>query len=102
MEEVQRSGLPLLLLGGGGYHPANAARLWTLVTAAVLGKKLGEDIPDTDPHFSFYGPDFTLCLEPGSRKNRNTKVEVAKLVADARSRIEKLILPSTFVAPPAL
>ena len=78
VEEVQRSGLPLLLLGGGGYHPANAARLWTLVTAAVLGKKLAEDIPDTDPHFSFYGPDFTLCLEPGSRKNRNTKDEVNK------------------------
>ena len=72
------------------------------MTAAVVGKKLTEDIPDTDPHFASYGPDFTLCLEPRSRKNRNTKDEVAKLVADARSRIETLILPSTLITPSAL
>jgi len=100
VEEVRRCGLPLLILGGGGYQPANAARLWTLITAAVLGKKLPEDIPDIDPYFSHYGPDFTLCLEPGSRKNRNTKEEVSKLVADARTRIKNLIIPPT--APPAL
>ena len=35
----------MLLLGGGGYHPASTAKHFTLLTALVLGKELDEDIP---------------------------------------------------------
>lgn len=31
-------GLPLLVLGGGGYHDAAAARAWAAVLAALLGE----------------------------------------------------------------
>lgn len=37
---------PTMLLGGGGYNIANAARLWTSVTAQVLNRKISNDIPD--------------------------------------------------------
>ena len=37
---------PTLLLGGGGYHPANVARCWALLTATVLRRQLPSDIPD--------------------------------------------------------
>jgi len=37
--------LPILLLGGGGYHPPSAAKHFTLLTALVLGQELDADIP---------------------------------------------------------
>ena len=88
--EVQRTGLPLLLLGGGGYHPENAARLWTGLTAAVSGQELETDIPDEDAYFLRYGPDFSLELGPGCRRNRNTEEGVKELVAETRARIRGL------------
>jgi hypothetical protein len=39
---VKNFGLPLLLLGGGGYKPPNAARTWTRVTAKILDKEISE------------------------------------------------------------
>jgi len=88
--EVKRTGLPILLLGGGGYHPENAARLWTNVTAAVVGMELDTDIPDTDPFFSRYGPDFTLTVDSGCRKNKNMEQYVTNLISNAKSQIQAL------------
>ncbi len=39
VSEVARPGLPLLLLGGGGYNPRNAARGWALVWNVLCGKE---------------------------------------------------------------
>lgn len=36
-----------LALGGGGYHPVNVARLWTLFLAIMLDRDVPERIPDT-------------------------------------------------------
>ncbi|KAH9360736.1 hypothetical protein HPB48_020215 [Haemaphysalis longicornis] len=67
---VKSWGLPLLLLGGGGYSSANAARCWTAVTAALLGQELDEDIPEH--HFlMMYGPGYELTLESGCRPDLN-------------------------------
>lgn len=40
--------LPTVLLGGGGYHHADAARCWASLTAVALesGKRLGDEIPE--------------------------------------------------------
>jgi acetoin utilization deacetylase AcuC-like enzyme len=38
--------LPLLILGGGGYHDQNTARCWTYVTSLVLGTEMSNDIPE--------------------------------------------------------
>jgi len=35
-----------LAVGGGGYHPVNVARLWTLFLAIILDKKIPQKIPD--------------------------------------------------------
>ena len=64
--------VPLLLLGGGGYNGANTARCWTLLTAKVTGKQLDNNIPE-HKFFHLYGPDFTLRIPPGNRRDCNTK-----------------------------
>ena len=52
---------PLLVLGGGGYVSANAARAWAVVTAALAGKPLDEGaaVPDHGKLLS-YGPSFQI------------------------------------------
>jgi len=35
-----------LAVGGGGYHPANVARLWTLFLAIMLDEKVPKDVPE--------------------------------------------------------
>jgi acetoin utilization protein AcuC len=34
-------------LGGGGYHPSNVARAWTLAWAMMNGVELSDDLPET-------------------------------------------------------
>ena len=33
-------------MGGGGYHPVNVARLWTLFLAVMLSEKVPKKVPD--------------------------------------------------------
>jgi acetoin utilization deacetylase AcuC-like enzyme len=61
--------LPLLVLGGGGYHLPSSARLAALVTASCVGVTLPERIPASatlfnDPH-TYYTPEVT-------KPNKNT------------------------------
>ncbi|KAG0148971.1 hypothetical protein CROQUDRAFT_669468 [Cronartium quercuum f. sp. fusiforme G11] len=54
----------VLLLGGGGYHRANAARAWAYITSIVLGRPLvlNTDIPPDTYHYMEYAPSFTLDI----------------------------------------
>ncbi len=42
IEFIAKSGVPLLVLGGGGYTLRNVARCWTYET----GRLMGVDLPD--------------------------------------------------------
>jgi hypothetical protein len=57
--EAAAWGAPLLLLGGGGYDSAAAAAAWAGAVAALLGRKLPDEVPEHD-HLHRYGPGFTL------------------------------------------
>lgn len=76
--------VPTLLLGGGGYHCANAARGWTALTALALGRldtrewncddaskadRVSADspIPTNSPHWPKYAPSYTLDVPAGHR-----------------------------------
>lgn len=62
---------PLILLGGGGYHLLNTARLWTALTACALNITLDNDIPDHSC-FLAYRPTYELAIEAGLRPNLNS------------------------------
>lgn len=66
-------GIPVLLLGGGGYTIRNVARCWTYETAVALG--IQDDLPDVLPYndyFEFFAPDFKLHIEKSNMANSNT------------------------------
>uniref|UniRef100_A0A0L8GXG0 histone deacetylase n=1 Tax=Octopus bimaculoides TaxID=37653 RepID=A0A0L8GXG0_OCTBM len=81
--------VPLLLLGGGGYNFCNTSKTWTLVTAAVIGKKLSPNIPD-HKYYITYGPSYELTVDPGNRKDLNSYENIRSIYKKvlAESEIE--------------
>ncbi|KXN80812.1 Histone deacetylase 8 [Leucoagaricus sp. SymC.cos] len=77
-----------LLLGGGGYHSANAARAWAFITSTALGQPLDleTDIPD-HPGFPLYAPSFTLDVPSGNMRDHNTP----EYLDEIRSRFNEVI-----------
>jgi len=79
IEEICSRNIPVMILGGGGYNIPNTARCWVDVVASVLGKNLSDDIPDHD-YLEKYGPDYSLTIKPGNRKNENTEEYINSLM----------------------
>jgi hypothetical protein len=90
--QVVAHGVPVLVLGGGGYHPANTARCWARIVADLTDTALAAEIPDTDPFFLAYGPDYEIAVSSGCIRNANS----AEAVEDLLQRVEKNLdqLPS--------
>ncbi|KAI9221509.1 hypothetical protein BC828DRAFT_356914 [Blastocladiella britannica] len=67
---MKRKGVPLVVLGGGGYTIRNVARAWANETALLCNAKLPNDIP---PHqyYNFYGPDHKLHPRLADPRTRN-------------------------------
>lgn len=52
-------GVPMLVLGGGGYTMRNVARAWTYETSVLTDTELPGDLPWNE-YLSYYGPSFKL------------------------------------------
>ncbi|KAE8210751.1 hypothetical protein CF327_g5422 [Tilletia walkeri] len=52
---IKSFGLPLLVLGGGGYTIRNVARCWTYETAVLTGCNVPDTLPST-PYDDFFEP----------------------------------------------
>ncbi|TKR78002.1 hypothetical protein L596_018880 [Steinernema carpocapsae] len=73
---VKSLGIPMLVLGGGGYTLRNVARCWTYETAILVEKddEISNEIPDNTEYLEFFAPEFTLKPElPRRLDNCNTK-----------------------------
>jgi histone deacetylase 1/2 len=89
---VKSFGLPLVLLGGGGYTPRNVARCWAYETAVALGDhdNLRNEIPPNE-FYSAFGPSFALHLNPDpNMENRNTPEELDKKLQTILENISAL------------
>jgi acetoin utilization deacetylase AcuC-like enzyme len=57
--------LPILVLGGGGYNPINAAKCWAYCTLLLTNSKFENEIPEHD-YWPNYQPDCELLIESQS------------------------------------
>ncbi|BGP48643.1 hypothetical protein JCM10450v2_004519 [Rhodotorula kratochvilovae] len=84
LDRVLGWGKRTLLLGGGGYHSANAARAWAYLTSIALARPLPLDtpIPPDLPSAAYaaFGPDWTLDVPSlyGVR-DRNTEATLGRV-----------------------
>lgn len=56
---VKSFGIPLLVLGGGGYTIRNVSRCWTYETSILSDTPISNDLPPNIYH-DYFGPDFKL------------------------------------------
>jgi histone deacetylase 1/2 len=78
VEFMKKYGLPLLILGGGGYTIRNVARCWTYETAVALGSDIANELPYND-YFEYFGPDFKLHISASNMANQNTTEYLDKI-----------------------
>eukprot|EP00698_Gefionella_okellyi_P003022 TRINITY_DN12847_c0_g1_i1.p1 TRINITY_DN12847_c0_g1~~TRINITY_DN12847_c0_g1_i1.p1 ORF type:complete len:480 (+),score=89.21 TRINITY_DN12847_c0_g1_i1:183-1442(+) len=70
-------GVPLLVLGGGGYTIRNVARCWAYETGVLLGKELPDELPYND-YYEYFAPDYRLHLQPSNMENLNSREYLLK------------------------
>lgn len=71
---IKSFGLPLLVLGGGGYTPRNVSRLWCYETSIMTDCTLDSKLPEELPFRNFFNPDYSLHPNLGDKlDNRNPK-----------------------------
>jgi len=71
---IKSFGLPMLVLGGGGYTPRNVSRLWCYETSVLNDVTLDSKIPNYLPTYDWFGPDYSLHPQlEGKIDNKNSK-----------------------------
>mmetsp|Transcript_25477 Transcript_25477/g.35754 ORF Transcript_25477/g.35754 Transcript_25477/m.35754 type:complete len:540 (+) Transcript_25477:118-1737(+) len=93
VEFVASFGLPLLILGGGGYTIRNVARCWCYETALLVGEELPDELPYND-YIEYYGPDFRLYIPPTNMENQNTKDQLEKYKMKILENIRRIGRPN--------
>ena len=86
------SPIPLLLLGGGGYCPTDAARAFVHLTAAACARPLPAALPDSDPLYPHYLPNLSLHSQPkpaATRPNQNDRAYLRRLIAHVRDNCSR-------------
>ena len=70
-EYVKSFGIPMLMVGGGGYTLRNVPRCWTLETAVVLDTPIKDALPYND-YFEYFSPEYKLHLPVSNMENLNS------------------------------
>ena len=97
VQYVKDLGLPLLVLGGGGYTLRNVARCWTYETSLLTGQPVPNDIPLME-YLEYFSPNFTLLEDKNMNENQhnnNTKTFLENIVKYTQENLRNLeIAPS--------
>lgn len=96
-------GVPMLVVGGGGYTLRNVPRCWTLETSVLLDQSIPDQLPYND-YFEYYAPYYTLHFPTTNMTNKNTSSYIHNLterVFDILSNVTPTSVPldSHLIAP---
>eukprot|EP00891_Asterochloris_glomerata_P006478 jgi/Astpho2/6478/e_gw1.00096.12.1_t len=87
-------GIPMMVLGGGGYRISNVARCWAFETGQILGVEMDNQLPP-DPWLHNYGPDFHLHIQSRTGKeNQNTPERLGRLQQHVIENLKRIQAPS--------
>lgn len=84
---IKSFGLPLMIVGGGGYTMRNVSRTWTFETGLLNEKVLGPELPFND-YYEYYGPDYKLEVRPSNMHNANTPEYLNRIMTQIFANLE--------------
>jgi histone deacetylase 1/2 len=100
VEHTMKYGLPVLVLGGGGYTIRNVARCWAHETAVVLKTELSDDLPFND-YLEYYGPDYKLHVPTSNMENLNSQEYLTRHTVSILENIRSIGKPNAGMWAPA-
>lgn len=68
-------GIPMTLIGGGGYSLRNVARCWTYETSVALGMEIPNEIPQNE-YSLYYHPANRIHVAVSNQENMNPRAEI--------------------------
>ena len=94
VDYIKKKGIPLMLLGGGGYTLRNIARCWTYETSVALGKDIENEIPEHKYSDYFY-PENKIHTFTSNMQNLNTEEDLHKITNTLIDNIRRIELFTT-------
>lgn len=85
---IKSFGIPMLMVGGGGYTMRNVARTWAYETSVAVGKRLESELPYND-YYEYYGPDYRLEVRPSNMINANSPEYLNKILNQVLQNLER-------------
>lgn len=89
LKMVKEWGLPMMVLGGGGYTIQNVSRCWTYETGICLGVDLENKLPAHDT-IEYYGPDYELHLPIKNETNYNSQEYIDNITSQALENLKNI------------
>lgn len=88
---IKSFGIPLLVVGGGGYTPRNVSRLWCHETSVMTDVSLDPKLPDVLPFRNYFLPDCSLYPNLGDRlDNKNSRKYLENVKAKVLEQLRNL------------
>ena len=90
---VKSFGIPLLVLGGGGYTIRNVSRCWAYETSVLTGIPISNDLPSSMRFREFFEPDFKLhqtWLSHRSLENINSREYLNQIKTTVLEHLRRL------------
>lgn len=84
---VKSFGIPMMVVGGGGYTMRNVARTWCFETGLLNNVILDKDLPYNE-YYEYYGPDYKLSVRPSNMFNVNTPEYLDKVMTYIFANLE--------------
>lgn len=72
VRHLKEKGVPLMMLGGGGYTLRNVPRCWVYETGILLDQEIENDIP-SNPYSCYFSPLEQIHLPTSNMENMNSK-----------------------------
>ena len=91
LDFLKSFGVPLLLLGGGGYTMRNVARCWAFETGRMLGVDMEDTIPESAlKEYNYYQDTSKLRIQVSNMKNANTREDLDKIIQTCLQNLQRL------------
>ena len=73
---IKKKGVPVLVVGGGGYTLRNVPRCWTYETSLLTGVEIPNEIPEDNPYVEYFCPEYKIHMPISNMENLNTQEEI--------------------------
>lgn len=90
---VKSFGVPVIVLGGGGYTMRNVARTWAYETGELVSQPMSKQLPFND-YYEYFAPDYELDVRPSNMENANSHDYLHKIKSAVIENIRRTGRPS--------